>query len=147
MLQSAKYRPDIPNISPSVRQGLPQALQDILDDEECESPDEDGGLWTPVMESKYQAQVASLSGKLLFVKRVAIDLPIPVCQGKLEAFVETSISADFKVAKASELLKMVSEMKNEAAIITLSQSTPVSKIQGATGKPRGDPKVLESQGW
>ncbi|KAI9025180.1 P-loop containing nucleoside triphosphate hydrolase protein [Phycomyces nitens] len=80
-------------ISPSVRQDLPWGLQCILNDQD--QPSSSGkpvDMWTPAVEEDYQKQIKVLTDKLAI-------------------FMETSISAELGIAKASELLKMYSKFK------------------------------------
>ncbi|GAA5815536.1 hypothetical protein MFLAVUS_009048 [Mucor flavus] len=75
-------------ISPSTKASLPLTIQQILDDQADEiSHKESIDMWTSQAEEKYQAQMQSLIEKLA-------------------DFMETSISAELRAAKASELLKM-----------------------------------------
>ncbi|KAG2228952.1 hypothetical protein INT48_008020 [Thamnidium elegans] len=75
-------------ISPSTKLSLPLTIQQILDDQ-AEEINHKGpiDMWTFQAEEKYQSQMQSL------IK-------------KLAEFMETSISAELRAAKASELLKM-----------------------------------------
>ncbi|GAA5796705.1 hypothetical protein HPULCUR_002080 [Helicostylum pulchrum] len=76
-------------ISPSTKASLPLTIQQILDDQADEiNHKESIDMWTSQAEEKYQAQMQSLIQKLA-------------------EFMETSISAELRAAKASELLKMV----------------------------------------
>ena len=80
-------------ITPSTRQDMPQVIQKILENEKelkdkSNSKSEKMDMWTPTIESEFQAQVDSLANQLA-------------------AAMETAISADFGVAKPSELIKMV----------------------------------------
>ncbi|KAI8384738.1 P-loop containing nucleoside triphosphate hydrolase protein [Radiomyces spectabilis] len=80
-------------ISPSIRADLPPALQDILSyEEERAHTKAKHDMWTPAVEAAYQADVASLTRSL-------VD------------FMETAISAEFRMAKSSELLKLYPKYK------------------------------------
>lgn len=50
-------------ISPSVRQDLPKAIQQILADiEKQKNSSSKVDMWTPAVEAEFQRQVASLAG-------------------------------------------------------------------------------------
>ena len=83
-------------ITPSTRQDMPQVIQKILENEKelkdkSNNKSEKMDMWTPAIESEFQAQVDSLANQLA-------------------AAMETAISADFRVAKPSELIKMVQKL-------------------------------------
>ncbi|KAI8988337.1 P-loop containing nucleoside triphosphate hydrolase protein [Mycotypha africana] len=75
--------------SPSIRDKLPLCLKQILDDEQRKHTTEKHmrDMWTPETEAHFQRQTQLLNRKLA-------------------DFMETAISAELKVAKASELMKM-----------------------------------------
>ncbi|EPB90295.1 hypothetical protein HMPREF1544_02820 [Mucor circinelloides 1006PhL] len=75
-------------ISPSTKSSLPLTIQQILEDKQKSNEAEEAiDMWTPEAEKKYQLQMQSLNRRLV-------------------EFMDTSISAEIKAAKASELLKM-----------------------------------------
>ncbi|KAI7851751.1 P-loop containing nucleoside triphosphate hydrolase protein [Circinella umbellata] len=76
-------------ITPSLYQDLPQVIQKMIKNEkEKENNNQNKmDMWTPAIESEFQEQVNALANQLAIA-------------------METAISADFKVAKPSELLKM-----------------------------------------
>ncbi|KAI9273017.1 P-loop containing nucleoside triphosphate hydrolase protein [Phascolomyces articulosus] len=76
-------------ITPSTRQNMPKVIQKILENQEKLESNEKTkmDMWTPAVESAFQAQVHSLASQLATA-------------------METAISADFRVAKPSELIQM-----------------------------------------
>ncbi|KAI8342400.1 P-loop containing nucleoside triphosphate hydrolase protein [Chlamydoabsidia padenii] len=79
-----------PLITPSVRQHLPLAIQDILDDQENTPNDVD--LWTPAVDAAFQLKVRSISDKL-------VDA------------LTTTISAELLIGKSTQFLEMYTHWK------------------------------------
>lgn len=95
-------------ISPSTKSSLPLTIQQILEDKQKSNEAEEAiDMWTPEAEKKYQLQMQSLNSKERNYPMGRSVLNIWRTIGRLVEFMDTSISAEIKAAKASELLKMV----------------------------------------
>ncbi|KAI8083313.1 P-loop containing nucleoside triphosphate hydrolase protein [Gilbertella persicaria] len=81
-------------ISPEAKKGLPLTIQQILNEQlDSKTKDSRWDMWTPEVEKHFQSEMQKFREKI-------ID------------FMETSISAELRAAKASELLKMVMKINS-----------------------------------
>lgn len=89
-------------------ENMPKVIRRIIKEEQQRQQDDTtSDLWTPAVEARYQEQVSQLAGKYRKCSNESSLLLIMHLLAQLAEAMETAISADFRIAKPSELIKMV----------------------------------------
>lgn len=101
-------------------ENMPKVIKRIIKEEQQRQQDDTTtDLWTPAVEARYQEQVSQLAGKYRKCKKISSLLINIHLLAQLAEAMETAISAEFRIAKPSELIKMVGVLWRVHSTFTL----------------------------